>query len=248
MGATPAGLPGLSMDEYQLTLAPILRRAESLSPNKEIVGRLADGTRRSYTYRDLADRAKRLAVALRALGLERGDRVASLCWNHHPHLEAYFGVALAGGVLHTLNLRLHADDLTAIVSHARDRFLIVDASLWPVWESVRDRVDIERVIVVDDGTDLPSGSDVIDYDEFVAAASRNDYEELDLDEREAAAMCFTSGTTGGPKGVVYSHRALVVHSLVQALPGCWISTRTTRSCWSPRCSMSTAGASRTPRR
>ncbi|MGN6868443.1 MAG: long-chain fatty acid--CoA ligase [Solirubrobacteraceae bacterium] len=212
------GLVGLSMNDYQLSIAPVMSRAETLFARKPIVSRCLDGSRHEYSYGEMAERARRLSVALRALGIERGDRVASLCWNHHQHLEAYFGVPLAGAVLHTLNLRLHASDLTQIVNHARDRLLLVDASLWPVWEAFRSEVDIERVVVVNDGGDLPAGVDVLDYDDLIAGASSEDFEDLGIHETEAAAMCFTSGTTGGPKGVVYSHRAIVLHSLCQALP------------------------------
>ena len=156
-----------------------------------------------------------MSVALRSLGVRPGDRVASLCWNHHEHLEAYFGVPLSGAVLHTLNLRLHASDLAAIASDADDRVLIVDESLWPVWESFRAGTNVERVIVVG-GT--PPGEDALEYESLIGEASLDDFADLAEDEHSAAAMCYTSGTTGGPKGVVYSHRALDLHSLGQALP------------------------------
>jgi fatty-acyl-CoA synthase len=194
-------LNGLMMD-YQLSLPPILRRAETYFGDREIVTRLPDKSFHRYTYRDMAARAKQLAVALQKLGLERGDRVATLSWNHYQHMEAYFGIPCGGFVLHTLNLRLHPDDLAYVADHGNDRAVIVDQSLLPLLEQFKDRTSIEHVIVVEDG-----------YEELLATASPDDWEDPQLDEREAAAMCFTSGTTGRCKGVVYSHRSTILHAL-----------------------------------
>ncbi len=192
---------GLMMD-FQLTLPPLLRRSETYFPDKEIVTRLPDKTFHRYTYRDFAARAKQLATALQKLGLERGDRVATLCWNHHQHLEAYFGIPCGGFVMHTLNLRLHPNDIGYIANHAGDRAVIVDRSLVPLLEQFRDRTRIEHVFVVEDG-----------YEELLASAEPDEYRDPDLDENEAAAMCYTSGTTGMPKGVLYSHRSTILHTL-----------------------------------
>src|SRR5207244_3996941 len=147
-------------------------------------------------------RARALAVGLQELGLQRGDRVATLCWNHYQHLEAYFGIPCAGLVLHTLNLRLHPNDLAYIATHAGDRAVIVDRSLVPLLEQFRDRTPIEHVFVVENS-----------YEELLAGADADDWRDPELDENEAAAMCYTSGTTGRPKGVVYSHRSTVLHTL-----------------------------------
>ena len=143
-------MQGLMMDDYQLTLPPILRRAETFFGDKEVVTRLPDKSFHRYTYRDMAGRAKQLAVALQKLGLERGDRVATLCWNHYQHLEAYFGIPCGGYVLHTLNLRLHPSDLTYVADHAADRAVIVDKSLLPLLEQFKDETKIEHVIVIED--------------------------------------------------------------------------------------------------
>src|SRR5256884_7791557 len=126
-------MDGLMMD-FQLTLPTLLRRAETYFGEKEIVTRLPDRSFHRYTYSDMAARAKQLAVALRKAGLERGDRVATLCWNHYQHLEAYFGIPCGGFVLHTLNLRLHPNDLAYIADHAGDKAVIVDRSLVPLLE------------------------------------------------------------------------------------------------------------------
>jgi acyl-CoA synthetase (AMP-forming)/AMP-acid ligase II len=192
---------GLMMD-FQLTLPHILRRVETYYGGKEIVTRLPDKSFHRTTWGATMGRAKKLAVALVELGLERGDRVGTLCWNHHQHLEAYFGIPCGGFVLHTLNLRLHPNDLAYIANHAADKAVIVDASLVPLLDQFRERTQIEHVFVVEDS-----------YEALLASADAADWRDPELDEREAAAMCYTSGTTGLPKGVLYSHRSTVLHSL-----------------------------------
>jgi acyl-CoA synthetase (AMP-forming)/AMP-acid ligase II len=189
------------MMDFPLTLTHLLRRAETYFGRGEIVSRLPDKSFHRTTYAETMRRAKQLAVALRQLGLEKGDRVGTLCWNHVQHHEAYFGIPCGGFVLHTLNLRLHPNDLAYIANHAGDKAVIVDRSLVPLLEQFRDRTQIEHVFVVEDS-----------YEELLAGASADDWEEPDLDENDAAAMCYTSGTTGLPKGVVYSHRSSVLHA------------------------------------
>jgi fatty-acyl-CoA synthase len=196
---------GLMMD-FQLTLPTILRRAETYFPHQEIVTRMPDRSFHRYSFADFGKRARQLSVGLGGLGLERGDRVATLCWNHYQHLEAYLGIPCGGYVLHTLNLRLHPNDLAYIATHGGDKALIVDKSLLPLWEQFADRTPIEHVLVVEDS-----------YEELLAGADPDAYSDPGLDEDEAAAMCYTSGTTGMPKGVLYSHRSTVLHTLGQAL-------------------------------
>jgi fatty-acyl-CoA synthase len=193
-------MQGLMMD-FQLTLPPLLRRAETFFGDKEIVSRLPDKSFHRYTYRDMARRAKQLAVALQKLGLEPGDRVATLCWNHYQHLEAYFGIPCGGFVLHTLNLRLHPSDIGYIANHAGDRAVIVDKSLLPLLEMFKGDTKIEHVFVVEDS-----------YEDLLAGAGPDEWEDPGIDENAAAAMCYTSGTTGRPKGVLYSHRSTILHA------------------------------------
>ena len=201
-----------TMMDSQLTLRPILNRAATLFPKSEIVSRMPDRSVRRRTYADLDRRAHRLARALVQAGLKRGERVATLMWNHDVHLECYFGIPLAGGVTHTLNLRLPPQRLGFIARHAEDRFLIVDSVLLPILQSFINEAQFERIFV----------HRVCDADH-----SFEDYEDLvrkapevatlpELNEYDGAAMCYTSGTTGEPKGVIYSHRALALHSLMLA--------------------------------
>jgi fatty-acyl-CoA synthase len=211
-------LRGTMMD-FPLTVQPILERAGKLFSAVEIVSRLPDRSLKRTTYGEIYRRARRVARALELAGMARGDRVATLMWNHSAHLEAYLGVPVSGGVLHTLNLRLHPDELAYIVNHARDRYLIVDDVLLPVYESFRDKTNFERVLAVPfSGGKIPRAHE--SYEDFLSAAEDEFVYPL-LEENEAAAMCFTSGTTGKPKGVVYSHRALVLHSLTQSLTDCF---------------------------
>src|SRR5262245_51149253 len=200
-----------TMMDFPLTLQHVFERNGRIFPRVEIVSRKPDRTIVRSTYGDFYGRARKLVSALLRMGLKSGDRVASLMWNHSSHLEAFWGVPCAGGILHTLNLRLHPHEIAAIVHHAKDRFLLVDDVLLPLYEKFAGDVKFERVIVAPYGFDtVPEG--FLDYEELLAAAS-DVFCYPELNENQGAAMCFTSGTTGCSKGVVYSHRSLVLHSL-----------------------------------
>ena len=209
------------MMDFPLTLVPILERARNVYSRTEVVWRRPDRSVARYTFGDFYARARKLAEALTRAGLKPGDRVATLMWNHETHLEAYFGIPCAGGVLHPLNLRLHPSELAFIANHAGDRFLIVDDALLPCLDSFRKDVNFERIFVVKYGC---MGSDAEyrsihkfeNYEDLLATAT-GEFEFPKIDENSAAAMCYTSGTTGRPKGVVYSHRSLVLHSFAETV-------------------------------
>lgn len=207
------------MQDVPLNIPSVVRHAEKLHPRKRVLTKTATGVR-GATFAEVIERSRRLAAALRRLGVTGDDRVATLCWNHQEHLEAYIAAPCMGAVLHTLNLRLFPDDIAYIVQHASDRVLIMDKSLWPLWEKVAPKVSCVRdIIVVDDvgGAAIPNTHD---YEALIAAEEPIDY-DLHLPESQAAAMCYTSGTTGHPKGVVYSHRSNVLHSYAISLVDCF---------------------------
>jgi acyl-CoA synthetase (AMP-forming)/AMP-acid ligase II len=213
----PAPMKGLMMD-YQLTLPTILRRAETMFWKKEIVSRLPDRSVHRYTYRDFALRTKKLAVALQRLGVRNGDRVATLSWNHYRHLEAYFAIPCIGAIVHPLNIRLSYDDLGYIVNHAEDKIIIVDQVHLPLFEKFKSVINISRVIVIPQ-TAEPIPEDYLNYEDFLAGGEASLFEPFEGDEYRAAFMCYTSGTTGKPKGILYSHRSIMLHSMAFLL-GC----------------------------
>jgi fatty-acyl-CoA synthase len=207
---------GLMMD-YPLTITTLLERAQLLFPNKEVITRTAAGVHR-YTYADLYGRVCRLANALADLGVRPGDRAGTFGWNTYRHLELYLGVPSSGRVLHTLNIRLFPEQLTFIVNHAEDRVIFVDDVLVSTLEPLADQLKCVRAYVVMGDGPLPDTRlrPLYRYEDLLASA-QDAFAFPRLDENDAAGMCYTSGTTGNPKGVAYSHRALVLQSYAQAM-------------------------------
>jgi fatty-acyl-CoA synthase len=206
-----------TMMHYPLTTNHIVKRAAKLFPHVEIVSQMPDKSLKRHDYASVYARSKSLAKALIEAGLKPGERVATLMWNHHAHLEAYYGVPMAGGVYHTLNLRLSPADIAYIANHAEDRFLIVDDTLLKLLAQFKDQVNFEKIFVVAmTGAAVPEGFE--DYEALLASAGDvAGWEPPERGEEDAAGMCYTSGTTGRPKGVIYSHRAIVLHSFASAL-------------------------------
>jgi fatty-acyl-CoA synthase len=199
------------VQEQPLNIPMIVRHAERMNGNKTVATRVEDGVD-VRSFGEVIDRARRLITALRGLGVKDDDRVATFCWNHHQHLETYIAAPCMGAILHTLNIRLFEQDLAYIVDHAQDKVVVVDKSLWPAWEKVAARVScVEKVIVVNDAPGpVPAGT--LDFEDLISRSAPGEFS--DVPELNAAAMCYTSGTTGNPKGVVYSHRCDVLHTFM----------------------------------
>ena len=210
------------MMDFQLTISAILRRTETLFGRKEIVSCLPDKSIHRYNYREFASRTKKLAVALKQLSVREGDRVATLCWNHYQHLECYYAIPCIGAVVHPLNLRFSPDDLSYIINEAEDKILIVDQILLPLFEKFKSAVNLSKVIVIPQMAG-PLPKEYLNYEDILSSARESLFEPFERDEYAAAFMCYTSGTTGKPKGVLYSHRSIVLHALSSMLNCCGIS-------------------------
>ena len=209
----------MAMQHTPLLMSNILDRGARVAPGEEIVTATADGVRRQ-TYRETRDRAHQLAHALAGAGVGIGDRVGTFMWNGSRHLEAYHAIAGMGGVLHTLNIRLSDHDLEYIIDHAQDKLIIVDADALPLLEKLNGRMpSVERVIVAAEqgfenwDTQLPQP---VDYEQFIAGKPTT-YEWPRIDENSPLGLCYTSGTTGNPKGVEYEHRSQYLHTLTQCM-------------------------------
>jgi len=209
-----------TMMKVDLSINHFLDRAGTLFPTNEIVSRLPDKSLVKHTYAQFYERTRSLAQGLKDLGLKKGDRVATLCWNHHAHLESYFGIPAAGGVMHTLNLRLSPDEIAWIANDAQDRFLIIDDILLPLYRQIEHKYKFEKVIVFPfSGAQVPA--EFMDYESWLASTDSSHFEYAPHSEDDPVSMCYTSGTTGRPKGVVYSHRSTVLHTLVASLGDFW---------------------------
>ncbi|MDQ0141823.1 3-(methylthio)propionyl-CoA ligase [Cupriavidus necator] len=210
-----------SMMERPLLISALLEHAERQFGDTEVVSRETNGGLHRYTFRDLASRARRLARGLAGLGVVHGTRVATLAWNNHRHIEAYFAVSGSGAVLHTCNPRLHPDQLAYILNHAEDEVLLFDSTFRPLVEAVAARCPTIRhyVLLSDDPVQADPGELLQPslYEELLAVCDDR-FAWPEFDERTASSLCYTSGTTGNPKGVLYTHRSTVLHSMALSLP------------------------------
>ena len=200
------------MQDWPLTVTALFRHGAKVYADSSVATYEGDSVRRA-AFAEIAARVERLANALHRLGVGRGDRVATFCWNTQEHLEAYLAVPSMGAVLHALNIRLFPEQLAYVINHAADRIILIDDSLVPLLAKIKDKLEtVERLIVIGDGEAEELGREVLRYEELLAA-EEPEYEWPQIDERAAAAMCYTTGTTGQPKGVVYSHRSEYLHAL-----------------------------------
>ena len=211
---------GLMMQQ-PLLISSLLKHAQTQHGDQEIVSRRVEGDLHRTTYRELAARARRMANALAALRVPVGSRVATLAWNGYRHMELYYAVSGSGSVLHTLNPRLHPDQVVWIADHAEDQVLFFDLTFLPLIEAVAPRVKtIKTFVAMTDRAHMPATSTVpnlLCYEELIADAP-DAFAWPQLDENTASSLCYTSGTTGNPKGALYSHRSTVLHTYAAALP------------------------------
>jgi len=208
------------MMQTPLLLSSFVKRAEQFFPDKLIISRTAENTIHRIPYRDFAKRSRKLADALTKLGMKHGTKVGSFGWNHHRHLEAYFGVPCTGAILHMINIRLSPEHIAYVINHAEDEILLVDDNLFPHLSQLAPMLKtVKHYVIMGDSKEIPETTleNVHSYEALLEAAS-DDYEfPEDLDENTPAGMCYTSATTGNPKGVVYTHRGLVLHSYALGL-------------------------------
>jgi fatty-acyl-CoA synthase len=205
-------LRGLMQDDFPLSLHHIRRRMRSCSPGAQVVTLTPTGEVQRASFEEVSQRIDRLARALTRLGIEQGDCVGTFAWNNQRHFELYFAIPCVGAVLHTLNIRLFEEQLTYIVNHAEDKVIFVDDSLVPVLEKLAPSFNsVRRYVVMGDG-DMGALPNAVRYEDLLDDAGAGPFDYPELDERQAAALCYTSGTTGNPKGVLYSHRSISLHS------------------------------------
>jgi len=198
-----------------LTVTSMIERAEKYFPKKEVISRTLGGIHR-LTYKEVGERTRALSSALEKFGIEKGDRVGTLAWNHHRHLEAYFAIPSMGAVLHTINIRLPEEHLIHIINHAEDKVLLIDPDILPMIEKIHQELEtVEAFIVMGEDYFVPKSEldPLYSYEHLIAEGNSSYEYTIELDENDPAGMCYTSATTGKPKGVVYSHRGITLHSM-----------------------------------
>jgi len=211
-------MQGLMMD-YPLTINSILEHANRMYPHQRISTKMPDGSMHRYTYADLYKRSKRLGNVLRRLGVQPGDRVATFAWNNYQHLEMYYGIPCSGAVCHTLNIRLFPAQLTYIINHAEDKVIFIDGSLLPLFERLAGQINsVEHFVLFNADEGIETRLPRISFYEDLMAEADDDFEWNITDENTAMGLCYTSGTTDNPKGVLYSHRSMYLHTLGECHP------------------------------
>jgi len=210
------------MQNKPLLIHTLIDYAALYHSKTEIVTRTVEGPVHRYTYADAAARSKQLANALTRLGVELGDRVGTLAWNTHRHFECYYGVSGLGAVLHTINPRLFPEQIVYIANHAEDRVIFTDLTFVPLLEAIQDQLtSVEHFVIMTDAANMPETSlkNVVCYEDMLAAES-TEFDWPQFDEMTASSLCYTSGTTGNPKGVLYAHRTTVLHSFAACMGDC----------------------------
>jgi len=208
------------MQQQPLMISSIIEFAERWYPDVEVVSRTVEGPIHRYTYKEMGKRARRIADSLTKLGISAGDRVGTLAWNGYRHQELYFGVSGSGAVLHTVNPRLFSEQLAYVINHAEDSVIFTDLSFVPLLEGLADKLsNIKHFVIMTDREHMPETSleSVLCYEELIDSGDES-YQWPTFDENAASSICYTSGTTGNPKGVVYSHRSTLIHALGSSIP------------------------------
>lgn len=207
------------MMDMPLLISSLLQHADRYNGESEIVSRLVDGKVHRYTYREAHARTRQFANALLNLGIMPGDRLGTLAWNTHRHYEAYFGIAGIGAISHTINPRLFPEQITYIVNHAEDKLLFIDETFIPLIEKLSPQLPtVEKIVILTEKTDIKTSlTNWISYEELISGQS-DELKWPTFDEQSASSLCYTSGTTGNPKGVLYSHRSTMIHTYTAAMP------------------------------